>query len=181
MNYGRFFEFDFESSKLDAGIAVFNYRWLQDRSQEGAADKLSPRYPIYLTFTSEAIVFNLHYREEGQSNTTGKAIHYHNPIIELVLSPNMEIADGLTESLNETYLSEFPVCGNAYLRKMICNAYENDSFNTQDNYSSLEFYDVETKKDYEIEHNNVTHFLRKVILDFLFDFEFTGVFRNLAF
>lgn len=192
MNYGRYFEFDFESSKLDAGVAVFNYRWLQDRPQDKVADKHSPRYPIYLTFTSDSIVFNLHYREDGNYNKTGKAVHYHNPIIELVLSPNMEIADGLTESLNETYLSEFPVKGNKYLRKMIFDAYEKDTcekdkYNTDDNYSSLEFYDVETKekyedveaqKDYEKES---THFLRKVILDFLFDFEFTGVFKNLAF
>ncbi len=98
MNYGRFFELDFESSRLQEGVAVFNYRWLVDNSDL----KGTPRYPIYLTFTSEAIIFNLHYLDSKQEDN-----HYHNPIIELFLSPNMEISDGLTEALNETIGENF--------------------------------------------------------------------------
>lgn len=182
MNYGRFFEFDFESSKLDEGIAVFNYRWLQDGQKDGNTDRQTPRYPIYLTFTSEAIVFNLHYRDERSDEKDKKtSVHYHNPIIELYLSPNMEIADGLTESLNEAYLSEFPVRGNTHLRTLIRQAYKNDKDKFEDDYSSLEIYAADSEVNYDEKAENVSHFLRKIVLDFLFDFEFTGVFKNLAF
>lgn len=176
MNYGRFFEFDFEGSKLDKGIAVFNYRWLQDH--ENMVTKKSPRYPIYLTFTSEAIVFNLHYVE------VTKNIHYHNSIIELFLSPNLEISDGLSEVLNDIYFSEFPVKGNKHLRTLIHKSYESEkrkeSFLSNDNYSSLEIFDVEDMDNYSQE-KCTTYFLRKLLMDFLFDFEFTGVFKNLSF
>ena len=182
MNYGRFFEFDFESSKLDEGIAVFNYRWLQDSQKNCNTDRQTPRYPIYLTFTSEAIVFNLHYRDEWSDEKDDKtSVHYHNPIIELYLSPNMEIADGLTESLNEAYLSEFPVRGNTHLRALIRDAYKNDKDEFEDDYSSLEIYAADSEVNYDEKAENVSHFLRKIVLDFLFDFEFTGVFKNLAF
>ena len=66
MNYGRFFEFDFESSYLQKGIAVFNYRWLK-RKDSGV--KKSPRYPIYLTFTPESFSFNLHLLKENKAYT----------------------------------------------------------------------------------------------------------------
>lgn len=175
MNYGRFFEFDFEGSRLDKGIAVFNYRWLQDRENMDA--QKSPRYPIFLTFTSEAIVFNLHYVE-------GKIKHYHNPIIELFLSPNLEVTDGLSEVLNEIYFSEFPVKANNHLRTIIHKSYalehEKERYLSKDNYSTLEIFDVEDKENYS-QKNCATYFLRKLLMDFLFDFEFTGVFKNLSF
>lgn len=188
MNYGRFFEFDFESSRLQEGIAVFNYRWLRDVAGPDRTD--TPHHPVYLTFTSEAVVFNLHYLDVDLDNKRhNKDIHYHNPIIELTLSPNLEITDGLTESLNETYYSEFPIKANDPLRKIIRESYErereNDSLTFQDNYTSLEVFQGETEADYletdNVEKKTATHFLRKLILDFLYDFEFTSVFKNLAY
>lgn len=176
MNYGRFFEFDFEASRLDKGIAIFNYRWLQDH--ENMVTKKSPRYPIYLTFTSEAIVFSLHYVEVTNN------IHYHNSIIELFFSPNLEISDGLSEVLNDIYFSEFPVKGNKHLRTLIHKSFKferrKENFLSNDNYSSLEIFDVEDMDNYSQE-KCTTYFLRKLLMDFLFDFEITGVFKNLSF
>lgn len=176
MNYGRFFEYDFESSRLPDGVAVFNYRWLQDN--DGNDD--TPRYPIYLTFTSEVIVFNLHYIDEATKS------HYHNPIIELFLSPNLEISDGLSETLNESFYNEFPLKKDKHLRSIIRKSYERDCeqgvFLSDDNYSSLDIFEVETASDYpEEDPSKATHFLRKLILDFLYDFEYTSVFKNLAY
>lgn len=180
MNYGRFFEFDFESSKLDEGIAVFNYRWLRDKHP--SAGSQTPNHPIYLTFAPEAIVFHLHYVD---LKPEGNMIHYHNPILELFLSPNLEISDGLTDTLNESFSNEFPVKSNILLKKIIRESYvheeEQCSHLSKDSYSSLDIFEIETKEHYEGKGENATHFLRKLILDFLFDFEFTSVFKNLSF
>ena len=111
MNYGRYFEFDFESSYLQKGIAVFNYRWL--KRQDGT-DKNTPRYPVYLTFTPESFSFNLHYLKEKKDKEVEKTqgmelSHYHNTIIEVRLAPNVDEAKGLTESLNNAYDAQFPL------------------------------------------------------------------------
>ncbi len=185
MNYGRFFEFDFESSRLQEGVAVFNYRWLKD--EDWSAD--TPKFPIYLTFTSEAIVFNLHYLEpesiDKKTGKTKKERHYHNPIIELFLSPNLEIMDGLSETLNETYMGEFPVRINKYLKKKIKKSFERDekenNYLSLDNYSTLEIFDLESPNNYDENSPNPAHFLRKLVLDFIYDFEFTSVFKNLPY
>lgn len=174
MNYGRFFEFDFESSYLRKGIVVFNYRWLQ---QKPTGKRKSPRYPIYLVFTPESISFNLHYYEDETDNGKWNS-HYHNTIIELRLSSNIDVTKGLSETLNNTYYASFPMSSNEPLRKIVLN-----SFDVLDcpmpGFSKMEVFEPETKDAYQ--GNNDTHLLRKIILDFLYDLEFTDVFKNVAF
>lgn len=189
MNYGRFFEFDFESSYLQKGIAVFNYRWLKITD---GTDKKTPRYPVYLTFTPESFSFNLHYLKEKEDHVQGMDLsHYHNTIIEVRLAPNVDEAKGLAESLNNAYVAQFP------LKKKNSNevttTVDDDllkvveqSFDAQDclveGYSLLDCFEPETKDGYKLENHDVTpHLLRKIILDFLFDLEFTNVFKNVAF
>lgn len=177
MNYGRFFEFDLESSYMQKGIAVFNYRRLQ---QKQSGKRTSPRYPVYLVFTPESILFNLHYYEDENSKVQKHSLrsHYHNTIIELRLSPNIDVMDGLTESLNNTFDAQFPVKDNKPLLKAI-----RDSFDFPDckmsGYYCLETFKPESKEAYE--GSKETHFLRKLILDFLYDLDFTDVFKNVAF
>ena len=176
MNYGRFFDFDFESSYLQKGVTVFNYKWLQQKPQ---GKRKSPRYPIYLVFTPEALLFNLHYYDfELQDENWKSASHYHNTIIELRLSPNTDMADGLSESLNNAFNAQFPMKANKPLRDMI-----RDSFASHD-YEMSGFAQMQPFKTEYIEvfaGVGETHFLRKIILDFLYDFEFTDVFKNVAF
>lgn len=183
MNYGRFFEFDFESSYLQKGITVFNYRWLQ-RKTDGK--RKSPRYPVYLVFTPEVILFKLHYYEDklkendkdDKDGEKNKRSHYHNTIIELRLSPNFEVVDGLAESLNNTFEAKFPMKANAYLRGIIRESFDNHDC-SMPGFSQLETFKPEAKDRYESEEE--THFLRKLILDFMYDLEFTDVFKNVAF
>lgn len=189
MNYGRFFEFDFESSYLQKGIAVFNYRWLK---RKDSGDKKSPRYPIYLTFTPESFSFNLHLLKENKGDTANPWSHYHHTIIEIRLSSNVDVAKGLNESLNNAYGAQFPLKAKKNtggdiktiddeLLKII-----EESFKKQDctinSYSQLACFEPETEKDYvETAKNRTPHLLRKIILDFLYDLEFTNVFKNIVF
>lgn len=182
MNYGRFFEFDFESSYPQKGIAVFNYRWLKEEKSD---NKKSPRYPIYLTITPESLSFNLHYLHQDDNNDYR---HYHNTIIELRLSPSVDVANGLIESINNAYDAQFPFKEkdgvrpiNDYLLCLI-----KKSFQAQDcpvgGYSSLDGFEPETEKNFDKNNEGKKpHLLRKIILDFLFDMEFTNVFKNVAF
>lgn len=192
MNYGRFFEFDFESSYLQKGIAVFNYRWL--KRQDGS-DKNTPRYPVYLTFTPESFSFNLHYLKEkkdkeGEKSQGMELSHYHNTIIEVRLAPNVDEAKGLTESLNNAYDAQFPLKtkdnggGITTVDDDLLEVVKN-SFDAQDclvgGYSQLDCFEPEAKVDYDLTQKSTPHLLRKIILDFLFDLEFSNVFKNIAF
>ncbi len=194
MNYGRFFEFDFESSYLQKGIAVFNYRWL--KMQDGDADS-TPTYPVYLTFTPESFCFNLHFLRPVKGVASSKSaedfVHYHNTIIEVRLAPNVDVSKGLMESINNAYDAQFPLKGRAKGRsngELTMNEYLLDivrnSFDAQDcpfeGYSQLDCFEPETKDCYEMSNGGLTpHLLRKIILDFLYDLEYTNVFKNIAF
>lgn len=191
MNYGRFFEFDFESSYLQKGIAVFNYRWLK---RQDISDKKMPRYPVYLTFTPESFSFNLHYLKDANKDKPKENdswSHYHNTIIEVRLSPNVDVAKGLNESLNNAYDTEFPLKAREN-KCVVINTVDDElldiiknSFDLQDcsvsGYSSLECFEPETKDDYDKNKDDSPHLLRKIVLDFLFDYEFSNVFKNIAF
>ena len=191
MNYGRFFEFDFESSYLQKGIAVFNYRWMK-RNDDG--EKKTPRYPVYLTFTPESFSFNLHHLQEVKDED-GIIIgynHYHNTIIEIRLSPNVDVAKGLSESINNAYGAQFPLKAknttegdiktiDDELLKIIRESFKKQDC-TIDGYSQLACFEPETEEDYvETTKNLIPHLLRKIILDFLYDLEFTNVFKNIVF
>lgn len=191
MNYGCFFEFDFESSNLQKGITIFNYRWLENEDTKN--DRKTPHHPIYLSFSPEAIRFNLHYledknainKQEGKTDTNAERQidakpdwrHYHNTIIELPLSSNVEESDRLTDVLNDAYQAIFPISGNTYLRDDI-----DYSFEAQDcRKEGFSFACFEPDKKEWYKSGNPTHFLRKLILDFLFDLEFSDVFQNSPF
>lgn len=183
MNYGRFFEFDFESSYLQKGMAVFNYRWLQWQDEDAnASGKMTPRYPVYLTMTPESIAVNLHYYARENKMDDGR--HYHNTIVEIRLSSDIDVTDGLTESLNDIYEAQFPMNSNLVLREKIENSFEAQDCPT-DAYSSFPCFKPNDKKSYvnmpNPQENQKTYFLRKIILDFLFDLEFSDVFKNVAF
>ena len=182
MNYGRFFEFDFESSNLEKGVAVFNYRWLEQKRLDDG--KKTPHHPVYLVFTQESIKFNLHYLEyKNKGNTENKNPvwrHYHNTIIEFRLSSNLDVSDGLTDVLNDTYLASFPVSVNTQLRKDIKVSFDSQDCR-EEGFNGFACFEPEGKDDYGDIVKGNTHFLRRIILDFLYDLEFTDVFKNIPF
>lgn len=181
MNYGCFFEFDFQSSNLRKGITVFKYRWLEN--EETKDDRKTPHHPIYLSFTADSIRFNLHYLEDvnANNNKQEKKIdvkhgwrHYHNTIIELPLSSNVDISENLTDVLNDAYWAIFPVSVNTFLRDDIDYSYK--AQDCQKDGFAFACFEPDKKEWYK--SGNSTHFLRKLILDFLYDLEFTDVFKN---
>ena len=117
MNYGRFFELDINNSVFENGVVLFNYRWLELNQLKDGINTIG--FPVYLTFTPESVIFNLHYIDNESDRR-----HYHNTIIELPFSQNCEVSNELSEALNDTYSAPFPVSVNTTLREVIGNSYK---------------------------------------------------------
>lgn len=180
MNYGRFFEYDFESSCLEKGISVFNYRWLEHSMPDDG--NRTPHHPIYLSFTPDSISFNLHYIEESKKlGESPLRKHFHDTIVKLYLSSGKDTADKLTEILNDIYRATFPVNIENQLITNIKNSF--DAYNYgKEGFVNFNCFEPESKDVYENNSANKNkHFLRKVFLDFLYDFELTDVFKNIPF
>jgi hypothetical protein len=116
MNYGRFFVLD-EDSRLDKGVTVFNYLWLNDEKNtisERTSNKETRKYPIYVSITKEAINFYSHYfyeepEEPEKKDKHRKSRHQHELILSLPLSENLDVKDGLTTALVEAYNAPYPI------------------------------------------------------------------------
>ncbi len=190
MNYGRFFSLDYESSLFQNGMAVYYYREVEDKERRDD-DNLSSRFPIYVTITKESIDFRMHY----YSNKGEESLHTHlnNTILSLPISTNLEVKDRLTEVLAEAYSVNFPNNSNKkkradfnpnrnYLYDLVKESAErierkNLNNSPKGNGHLTSFYynlDVFQKKNEQREES----FLRKLILDFLFDWEHTKVFQT---
>lgn len=61
MNYGRFFRLNQSLSKVVDGVAIYDYVDLPAYFGPSENNPMSPKYPISLTITSNAICFRLHY------------------------------------------------------------------------------------------------------------------------
>ena len=173
MNYGRFFELDINNSVFENGVVLFNYRWLELNQLKDGINTIG--FPVYLTFTPESVIFNLHYIDNESDRR-----HYHNTIIELPFSQNCEVSNELSEALNDTYSAPFPVSVNTTLREVIGNSYKKNVF-CEAGYSCLVCFEPEVADAYSNGSNEDTHFLRKIILDFLYDLEFSDIFKNIPF
>jgi hypothetical protein len=176
MNYGRFFKLNIEKSDLSKGIAFFDYLWLKDEQAHGT--KETPEFPVYVIITKECIEFKVHFWEKSLQNHP--EIHLHNTILTLPLSTNLEVKDGLTMALVEAYNTNFPSSNNKYLRRLIDKAKSPDT-NTNC-YSDLNCFNIkdEITRAYPVTEN-ITWFIRKLILDFIFDLEHSKVFQNSPF
>ncbi len=171
MNYGRFFVMDNGASRLDKGIVVFNYRGLKDISVEDAVR--TPTYPIYLTISEERISFWAHYYYHGE--------HLHHEILSLPLSANLEIKDGLSEALSQTYDTLFPINTpdtSDYLGPLVTDAFVRKEALRFPSYWRLPVFGI-VKNDHAIDAVDLNRkFMRKLILDFIFDLEHTRIFQN---
>jgi len=186
MNYGVFFRLNNAKSNLGHGIAVFDYIWLEDNEARGD----TPKFPIYLTISSESIDFHAHYYVEYKDET-GNPIrkHQHNTILSLPISANLEVKDGLTDALVEGWKTTFPKWDeySNYLYKKLTKAFETDN-GIGLCYADLPIFNEDTKKSIikEVIENIDKYkdkyifnkFIRILILDFLFDLEHTKVFQS---
>jgi len=184
MNYGRFFILDYDTSRLNDGITVFNYSGLEDSKSD---INKTPKFPIYLTITKESVDFRVHYFMENVSEEKKK--HLHNIILSLPLSPNLEVKDGLTKVFIDGYMTTFPIKDDSgednYLynliseRKAIKSTKSNDIYKKINSYSDLKIFEIFDERNvFIIDNNEIKRLIRKLILDFLFDLEHTKIFQN---
>lgn len=61
MNYGRYFRLNQSLSKVADGVAVYDYVDLPAYFGPSVDNPMSPKYPISVTVTSDAVCFRLHY------------------------------------------------------------------------------------------------------------------------
>lgn len=121
MNYGRFFALDMEASRLEDGIAVFNYTWLRDEKANIGDVKISPEYPIFVSITPSFVRFVLQYCTYKQlgNNTlpfsfsphragkTTSIIHMESMLLELPLTASS--GPGLAATIKRIYNTPFPI------------------------------------------------------------------------
>lgn len=238
MNYGRFFVLDLESSDLSKGVAVFNYRSV--KAYDYVCDPITPKYPIFLTITKDAVEFKVHYvqgrlnkdeeeKRDNEEENTGlfdtkgvnitrqtdddfpkdklDSIHVEAVILSLPLSANLDVKDLLTGAIKKAYSVEFPRSDkndkgkeNNYLLRLVMKKQlvATDEDNKGISFSSLPVFGIYSEKgkkrrtwmklqkekvdynaDFE-ENGQIRKFLRKLLLDFMFDLEHTDVFKNAA-
>lgn len=197
MNSGSFFRLDLNTSKEVSGVTVFDYIDLPvfDAESKGAS------YPIRLTITSEEVTFFVHYFKRDALPRHSEEVIFRLPF----MTNNAEL---LSSSIKRIYNTAFPlseylldVFGLRYVQgyggeafKAQRERYENirDSQINKDSYSSLYIWDLvdksEGKYNYLLldgsynpelkEKPRITKFLRKLLLDFMFDLMHSDVFES---
>ena len=207
MNYGKWFTLDRAASDLAHGIAVFNYRGFKfnkkdaplEFEEEDIGEITTPEYPIFVTFNSDGVHFCCHYAllspslEVGDSND-GKQTIYHqdNEILSLELSGNSYTKGDLQHRINDAFSAKYPHKSNPIdsKNKEVGKKFF-EQFGAQTlrkiekieetkgiTYSTLDVFRT-TRIDEEEEIAEYTLFVvRKLFLDFLYDFEHTDVFQN---
>jgi len=189
MNSGSFFRLDLDSSKVVDGITVFDYFDFPDLD---SGDK-GLRYPIRLTITQDVVSFFVHYYQ-------GDGIPRHAEEIIIYLPFNTNDTERLASSIKHIYNTEFPLLSDHLHDCLIKRYLDYDDENykkyrdcqiIKDSYSSLAIWglveEVEGKSSYNLlderpvqggtDSKRITKFLRKLLLDFMFDMIHSDVFE----
>ena len=182
MNNGSFFCLDHETSKIEEGIAIFDYVDLPDLSD---GDNIV-KYPVRLSISPDRVKFYVHFFDEN-----GTPRHMEEVILELpYLTKDNE---SLSSTIKTIYNTAFPQKDR--LRNLVDaryteaekSAYESlrKSRINQDTYSSLYMWGLfDEKRHYQMKADSdasVTRFLRKLLLDFMFDLMHSDVFESSKF
>lgn len=183
MNSGSYFNLNLEASKVVEGVAVFDYVDLPDFGVEHDI----MRYPIRLTITPDDVSFIVHFYD-AEDNP------HHVEEVILVLPCRTNNTEKLSSIIKQIYNSPFPYSG--YLQKLMQRRYGkkqkdddarynslNDSQINYDSYSSLPIWgllDNYAGSGHYLLHaeneERITKFLRKLLLDFMFDLIHSDVF-----
>lgn len=190
MNSGSFFRLDLEVSKVEEGITIFDYIDLPifDSNKDGVS------YPIRITITSDEVLFFVHYFQEKEALR-------HSEDVLLCLPYGRNCEEDLSSVIKRIYNTAFPL--SPFLNKLLHRRYikKNDkqygklrnSQINKDAYSSLYIWDLVEKQSngtyaYQIQDNQyqqedndqprITKFLRKLLLDFMYDMMHSDVFAS---
>ena len=207
MNHGKFFSLNLSASRIENGIAVFDYTDIFDAGvTENHAQ--TPRYPIFVSITSDAVKFILQYCVYSQDNGTFVPLldlltensntqirHMEEVLVELPFTDSFE--SSLTARLKRLYTTPFPIDlkgEHNYILDLIKKRYESSEESVyllkrngekkDINYSSLPVWDLYNRKcdnpSFVLYNNDGKYekVLRKLILDFFFDMMHSDVLKN---
>lgn len=207
MNHGKFFSLDLGASRVEEGIAVYNYTDIFD-AEVNENHAQTPRYPIFVSITSDTVKFILQYCVYNQDNGTfvpsldlltensnTQIRHMEEVLVELPLTDSIE--SSLTARLKRLYTTPFPIDlkgEHNYILDLIKKRYESSEESVyllkrngeqkDINYSSLPVWDLYNRKcdnpSFVLYNNDGKYekVLRKLILDFFFDMMHSDVFKN---
>lgn len=224
MNYGRYFKLNQVVSKVVDGVTVYDYTDLPAFFGPSKDTPQTPKYPVSVVITAEAVRFRLHYssykygpeedgasmmveedgaskmvyklhledmlREEGPENSVLSTVHMEEVIMELPFVDTHLLAD----NIREVYDTPFPMSdkyGGRYFHQLLRRRYKGKKCPSKVetemysglkeracgmlSYSQLECIGVKDEAIYEGEE--VKRFLRKLLLDFMFDLRHSDIFQ----
>ncbi|MBQ9231033.1 MAG: hypothetical protein IJ190_07595 [Prevotella sp.] len=179
MNSGSFFRLDLETSKVVSGITVFNYI---DLPELDSIDDIL-KYPIRLSISSNCVSIFVHYFKNDD-------IPRHTEEVIINLPFDSDDKEALSSTIKRLYNTYFPQSN--YLEELLSQRYISSNAKyanlrksqiNKDSYSSLYIWGLlerQTDGDfaYQLQNNGkVTKFLRKLLLDFMFDLMHSDVFE----
>lgn len=204
MNYGKWFTLDLEASDLRHGINVFNYRGFKfykkdapkEFEKEEDGEQTTPEYPIFAVLNADGVHFCCHYallspssKDEDSNNGKLPIYHQDNMILSLECSGNTHTSRDFHHRINEAFCTVYPRknnpiedgTGDAFFKQFKSQTLRGIGELEAEKgvtYSSLEvFRKQQIDEDWDV--TEYTHFVvRKLFLDFLYDFEHTDVFQN---
>lgn len=224
MNYGKFFKLNLEESKIVDKIAIYDYIDLP--AYEGNPKPMSPKYPVSLRISQDAVRFCLHYcayyeektetfsYEIGDNQKNIETVHLQEVILEIPFANNS--MQSVSNAIKELYINYFPIVSksgkdssyafldqllNQRFRKIEELAKEEEkakrlNMDNKLSYSSLwlmglrkgegyldlkEEKKEKDKKEKQEDQRAYVGFMRKLLLDFMFDLKHSEVFQTSAF
>lgn len=149
MNYGHYYKLNTHHSDLTNGIAVFDYKGIEEYSD-------GEHHHIYVTIQECGIHFAYHYYKNEESK------HLDCDIVTLPLPTNALGHEIMTEAVNECYNVVFP-------KEIGETVKEHDPLGTRGYTPMLSLKLQKPESD--------GYIVRKMMLDFLFDIEHGEVFQ----
>lgn len=238
MNYGRFFKLNQNLSDMVAGVTIFDYTELSACEGLASDNTPSPKYPISMTITDNAVRFKMHYciyrcldtkkdnpgdnpvpiygfsiddiKRQLNTTHTGDSyeqyeqnhniVHIEEVILELPFTGFR--VNELTETIKKSYIASFPqiyekyqgdvdvsddiLTGNRFLDQLIKKELSDHNLDSDAiSYSTLwlmDLYDNDGNINLQSKGKDdlIDKFLRKLLLDFMFDLKHSIVFQTCA-
>lgn len=127
MNHGKFFSLDLAASRIEDGIAVFDYTDIYDANIVEGTSNITPRCPIFVSITSTSVKFILQYcvylKNANQTEDKQEFVatidpddfngdfairHMEEVLIELPITTTSGLS--LAATLKRLYSTPFPIC-----------------------------------------------------------------------
>ena len=201
---GRYFRFNIDTSLEKEGISNFEYHDFP--TYFGMFNDMSPRYPISVAITSSEVKFMIHYfvfTDEGDNYKfkIDKDICAIQHAEETLFSFSYikDSPDAYAEVLKGLFNVVFPDDKNSYLKRCLDERYgsgesaqnscrrqiygqlrEEDCKPQNLSYSSCNIWGlIDSNRQFALKKNDrYQMFLRKILLDFMFDLKHTDIFEN---